>query len=408
MSIDIEAAMLDQTSSLQKTSSCTSESLVALIKKFETMSSDESERAFNIINLDDIVEKYRQWTNLLPRVTPYYAVQCNPDTYICRELARLGINFACVSIGEIEIIESVGVTPDRIIFSHPMKSPSHVLYAKQRGINLTVFDSKDELYKLRDLYPSCRLLIRIAVDDSHSVCQLDAKFGVQLKDVETLLSIAKEIGANVVGVAFNLHPGCINAQAYEHAIQLARSAFDIAEQIGFNFEVLDIGGGYPGTWGQDLVSFPAIASLVSTLLDRLFPNATIISEPGRYFVGSCSTLVTRVIGKRETLQPDGSLGFSYYLNDGLYGSLNVIIFDHYTPMPIPLKDCTGCPTYNTTIFGPTCDSLDKIISDHPFPQMCIGDVIYFLNMGAYSTCCGSEFNGFLLPNIHYIRFSELL
>jgi len=380
-----------------------------IVRKREDISMDEPDRPYYVINLDDLIEKFRQWKALLPRVHPYYAVKSNPDIEIVRELARLGASFDCASAGEIKLVRSIGVSADRIIFANPMKPPSHVAFAKQEGVNFTVFDSKEELYKLHDLHPQAKLLVRIRVDDSFSICPLNGKFGADVRDVEQLLNLSKQLGLSVVGLSFHVGSGCLSAQSYEKALSLAKSVFNTAEQMGINMDVLDIGGGFPGTWGQDIISFPAIVSVIAPLLDRYFPShINVIAEPGRYFCCSCSTLVTRIIGKREEVF-QGQTIFSYYLNDGLYGSFNCILYDHVTPVPYPFNDANvlSAQNFKTTMYGPTCDSLDKIVQDYQFPELQVGDQIYFPNMGAYTKAAGSEFNGFQSPKVHYIRASEL-
>lgn len=144
------------------------------------------------------------------------------------------------------------------------------------------------------------------------------------------------------------------------------------------------------------------------LLDEMFPlgKVRLIAEPGRYFVASSHTLVVNVIGLRKfeitedkkesdplsssssSLPPRKQYKFSYYVNDGLYGAFNNIMFDHAHVKPVPLPPTSECPPfsdqphYPSTIFGPTCDGIDCIIKDYPLPQLNVGDWIYFPNMGA--------------------------
>jgi len=40
--------------------------------------------------------------------------------------------------------------------------------------------------------------------------------------------------------------GCYDAEAYARAVLMARTVFDMAQQLGFHFDLLDIGGGFPG------------------------------------------------------------------------------------------------------------------------------------------------------------------
>jgi ornithine decarboxylase len=46
-------------------------------------------------------------------------------------------------------------------------------------------------------------------------------------------------------------------------------------------------------------------------------------------------------------------------------------------------------------FGPTCDSVDRLPGDVPFPDdIAEGDYVIMHGMGAYSTVTNSRFNGF--------------
>lgn len=46
-------------------------------------------------------------------------------------------------------------------------------------------------------------------------------------------------------------------------------------------------------------------------------------------------------------------------------------------------------------FGPTCDSLDRLPGDMPFPSdIAEGDIVIVHGMGAYSNVLNSRFNGF--------------
>jgi ornithine decarboxylase len=81
---------------------------------------------------------------------------------------------------------------------------------------------------------------------------------------------------------------------------LARKAFDIGAALGFNFKLLDIGGGFPGNRPEGL-QFKDIAKILGPCIDELFPpSVEVISEPGRYFVSSAFTLATNIIARRVT------------------------------------------------------------------------------------------------------------
>ena len=58
--------------------------------------------------------------------------------------------------------------------------------------------------------------------------------------------------------------------------------------------------------------------------------------------------------------------------------------------------------YSSSIWGPTCDGLDRIVEHCNLPEMHVGDWMLFENMGAYTVAAASTFNGFQRPNIYYV------
>lgn len=46
--------------------------------------------------------------------------------------------------------------------------------------------------------------------------------------------------------SFHIGSGCLEAGAFETAIEQSRRVFDIGFSVGFNMHILDIGGGFPG------------------------------------------------------------------------------------------------------------------------------------------------------------------
>jgi len=379
------------------------ESVESLMKKKINEASVENE-AFYIVNLSTVVKKYNEWNALLPRVKPFYAIKCNPSPAVIRTLAHLGANFDCASKAEIQQVMGSGVSASRIIYANPTKMKAHIEYAKSSGVEMMTFDNSHELTKLAELYPTARLLLRIITDDSNSVCRFSTKFGAPMDQCPALLRQAKELGLNVVGISFHVGSGCMSSQSFVAAIQSAHSVFKQAEEIGYQFSMLDLGGGWPGV-NDGRVNFANIANLIRPVIDELFPaDIEVIAEPGRYFVAESHSLAVNVFAKRSIVEKDGEKRFLYYVNDGVYQSFNCILFDHYEPKPLVLVPGEKTETYKCTIFGPTCDSMDCISKDIELPELEVGEWLYFNNMGAYSVAAASPFNGFKShPTTFYIQ-----
>lgn len=60
------------------------------------------------------------------------------------------------------------------------------------------------------------------------------------------------------------------------------------------------------------------------------------------------------------------------------------------------------PHHTSSVWGPTCDSIDCVSSATQLPSaLQVGDWLGFDNMGAYTICAASQFNGFEISNVVY-------
>jgi ornithine decarboxylase len=400
--------------------------------------------SFYLCDLGCVIRQKDRWDRALPRIRPYYAVKSNPDARVVKTLMVMGAGFDCASKNEIVEVLSLGAPPSDIIFANPCKAPSHILFAKEKGVLRMTFDNAQEVDKIREIYPEAHLVLRLLPDDSRSSSPLGSKFGAAVSEWGPLMDKCIALNMKLIGVSFHVGSGSYDTSAHEAAITLARSAFDLAASKGLKFTLLDIGGGWPGTDDGPL-NFDTIATAIKPQIDDLFPpDVEVISEPGRYFCTEAYTLAVSVISKREKFLPAPDQTdeeapqapqrqILYYMAEGLYGSFNNIIFDHFTPSPLLLKQPTASssnsgssnptspqptsPVQNhkaeehsidsslthSKLFGPTCDSIDVIIPDIQLPELDVGAWLYFINMGAYTAASASSFNGFSLPNaFHFV------
>ena len=159
-----------------------------------------SQEAFFLTDLGKVVGQYDQWRSLCPTVEPFYAVKCNNDPAILQTLATLRTGFDCASKAEIEQILEMGVSPERIIFANPCKMKSHVEYAKEKKVAMMTFDDEHELEKIKKIYPDAKLVIRILPPPTKAQCDLGCKYGVEPDRAPALLTRAKQLDMNIIGV----------------------------------------------------------------------------------------------------------------------------------------------------------------------------------------------------------------
>ncbi|KAE9047849.1 Ornithine decarboxylase [Phytophthora rubi] len=375
---------------------------------------DAAEDAFYTIDLRHVANQYKRMVTQLPRVLPFYTVKCHPNTRVLSLLAKLGAGVDCASQSEVALSLDHGVPPERIIFANPMKQRSHLRFAREHNVPLMVFDSSDELLKVKNEFPEAKLVLRLQVDDSKARHQFGPKFGTPMADVPALVETAKRLELNVVGVCFHVGVGVLEASAFVDAIVRAKQAFELGLDAGYTFTLLNLGGGFAG---DDLgpVKFEDAARAINAVLDELFPEdsgVAIISEPGRYFVSACATLTVNVIGRktdpeltdRDCTSEAKEPRYMYIVNDGKHGSFST---PHLCVVanPVVLKAANADESMPVpcSVWGPTMDGKDEITRETSLPVLEVGDWITFPRMGAYSFATGSTFNGFSLPSRIYIE-----
>ncbi|KAK9200711.1 hypothetical protein WN944_015909 [Citrus x changshan-huyou] len=344
------------------TTAATKEELTEFVRSTILKRQEFDEVPFYILDLGVVVTLYNQMISKLPMIHPHYAVKCNPEPALLEALAALGSNFDCASRSEIEAVLALGVSPDRIIYANPCKPVSHIKYAANVSVNLTTFDSVEELHKIRKWHPKCDLLIRIKPpDDSGAKHPLDSKYGADHhpQEIVPLLEAAEASGLSVVGVAFHIGSAATKFAAYRGAIVAAKAVFETAARLGNNkMRVLDIGGGFSFT-NSNTKSFQEAVSIIKEALHAYFPNELlpgsslrVISEPA---IAKCTPL---------------TLASSLTTSKGL------------------------SRTYNSKVFGPTCDAADEVFSGHKLPELELNDWLVFSEMGAYTRAHGTNFNGY--------------
>jgi len=359
-----------------------------------------------------------------PRITPHFAVKANPDPGLLRALAALGAGFDCASRAEISLVQGLGVHPDRIIYAHPCKPPAELRFACARGVALTTFDTGGEVVKLARWHPGARALLRIRADDPTARFCLGSKYGCEIGDAPALLAAAKAAGVAVVGVAFHVGSGARDPAAYGRAVVVSAAVFEAGKAAGHAMSILDLGGGFAG--GDPYLAdagLGAIAAAVRAALGTHFSaDMRVIAEPGRFFAEPVGTLAVAINGVRphpaiKPLPPPSTSAtrdaVDYFLSDGVYGSLNSIIYDDARLAFLPLRmvkegddgggggDATATTTpsrssvlFPSTLYGPTCDSADIVARGVALPRLGVSDFLLSPRAAAYSIAGASNFNGF--------------
>jgi len=341
---------------------------------------------------EGVRSRFRQIKDSLPEVNIYYAVKANDHPEILDALHRLGAGFEVASCGELERLLSLGVPADRIISSNPIKPPEFVDYAYSTGIDRFAVDSFEEVDKIARIAPRARVYVRISVPNEGSEWPLSRKFGVDPETALSILEHAKEKGLVPVGITFHVGSQCNNLRNWFLAIRSAAQLWRKAQLKGMRLMILNMGGGIPVRYINEALRIEDIAYYVRGLLGKYFPTPPyeLQMEPGRGVVGDQGLMVVSVIGKARRGE-ENWLYIDTGVFNGLAEALGGIRYPVYLDREGELKEWI--------LAGVSCDSMDVIAKDVYLPEPEVGDRLYLLSAGAYTTVYASDFNGFPRPKV---------
>lgn len=363
-----------------------------LFKVLKYLDKENIETPFLLMDRERVREKVSIIGRNIKNSKVFYAVKANPDDEIIKLADELNMGFEIASEGELKMLSSIGVKPERIISSNPVKSLKFLKMAASYGVNYFSYDSVDEVDKLVRFVPGCNVYVRLSVPNEGSEWPLSKKFGIELDDAATLLSYAKNKGLNPVGITFHVGSQCTNIYNWNTALDKANALWKIAERNGIRLSLLNIGGGYPIKYTKNVVNVETIEKNVNALIYEKFPMDTeIFIEPGRAVVGDAGIFVTSVIGKARRAD-ENWLYIDVGVFNGLMESVGGIKYSY-------LVEGSRQTKYKKkwTIAGPSCDSFDIIDKDVALPEPDVGNMILILSSGAYTISYASEFNGFSIP-----------
>ena len=317
-----------------------------------------------------------------------YAVKANAGEEVLANLVAAGIGtFDVASPEEMRAVRAV--CPQAVLhYNNPVRSPDEVAFAREMGVASCSVDDPRELEKLALLPRDVEVAVRLALPVTGAAYDFGAKFGAPPEAAAALLREVAEMGFRP---ALTFHPGtqCADPAAWGAYI---RAAAQVTRDAGVHIGRLNVGGGFASHRDGAAPDLEAIFDHIEQVTRQAFgPHApALLCEPGRAMAAEAFTLATRVKALRGA---DAVL-----LNDGVYGGL-FEARDIGTARRISAIAPDGTPRNGApvarTVFGPTCDSLDRLPEVIDLPSdLAEGDYLLFAGMGAYSLSLATRFNGY--------------
>ncbi len=350
----------------------------------------ETEDAVFIINKNSIRDRYQLINDLLPACKNHFAVKSCPQKVVIDEINNMNGYFDVASNGEIDLLKNSGVDIGKCIHTHPIKKAKEISYALENGITRFVVESEFELQKFEAYKNEVELMVRLSFSNQEAAIDLSSKFGLPPAQALAFLVKAKQMGYNICGVCFHVGSQMPSNRQYLHALQTCRALYDSALHIGMDLSVLDIGGGFPFYDSEDIDELTAFYTPINNYLKTHFKDIECLAEPGRFVATPIATLACQIIGKTQKEAHN-----IYYINEGVYGCISNKVFDFYSFDNLQVfrnnQKIVGAE-FPSILYGPTCDSFDKLTDQILLPELQIGDTIFFDNMGAYSIASTTNFN----------------
>ncbi len=343
-----------------------------------------------------------------PRLRILYALKANSNLALIRLLHARGIGAEVVSEGELFLARKAGVPAREILFTSSSKGPGEIACAVQDGILLNV-DSENELSQISAEAVRQKTTARISFrvnpgvdpDTFHKVNTgiSESKFGVHLEGGIALEAYRRAVSLpslTVVGLHAHIGSQIVDPAGHVETLRrLLAFALELKQSLGITLEFVDAGGGIgiPYEDGQAVMSPVDLASALTPVwadgTRALGYEPELWIEPGRWFVGPAGYLLARVNTVKRTpvrvfLNVDA--GFNTLMRPSMYGAYHRVRV---------VGRSEGDEIID--VAGDICETGDLLAEGRRLPRAAAGDLLVFLDAGAYGFSMTSEYNARPLP-----------
>ncbi|WP_118135185.1 type III PLP-dependent enzyme [Oceanicella sp. SM1341] len=348
-----------------------------------------------VLDIDAVETQYHALKAGLGEAAIHYAVKANPTREIVERLVASGSHFDAASRGEIELCLGLGARPEHISFGNTVKKVSDITFAHAAGITLFAADAEEELEKIAEHAPGAEVYIRLLIEESEADWPLSRKFGCGGDEAIRLMGVARDLGLSPVGISFHVGSQTRDPAMWCTPLDAVARTWTAAREAGFALNLLNIGGGFPAFYGEDI---PAPASYAAEVMRhvraRFGAVERVMAEPGRGLVAEAGAIACEVLLTSKKREDD--LVRWVYLDIGKFSGLaetmdEAIRYQFVTPHD-------GEATSACILAGPSCDSADVLYEKRPVQlpvNLRAGDKVIIRNCGAYTSSYSSVgFNGF--------------
>ena len=347
----------------------------------------------------------------------YFAVKATPNPHLMKLLQEFDFGSDCSSLAELVLAEKVGNVGEKIMFTSNDTPAEEFQKAWDLGA-IVNFDDISHIDYFAEVVPAFTAQIAAEADRRVFCCRYnpgplkggnaiigkpeEAKYGFTREQLFEGYRKLKAYGVT----RFGLHTMVAsNELDPDYIVDTAKMLFDLVadltQQLGIDFEFVNIGGGIgipyrPDQQAMDLarVSDGIRTAYKATVEGRGLKPLKLYMECGRCITGPYGYLVARVRHIKNTYRMYAGLDacMSNLMRPALYGAYHEIV--------VPGKESSGDTTvYDVT--GSLCENNDKFAIQRVLPVLERGDLVVICDAGAHGHAMGFQYNGKL-------RSAELL
>jgi len=325
-----------------------------------------------------------------------YAVKANSNLSVLKHLANLGSGCDCVSIGEVKRALIAGVQKYKIIFSGVGKKDSEIKEALQKDILMLNLESEEEMYRVEAISKELNIKARVSIrvnpnidPKTHPYISTglhENKFGVDIQSAKKMYLYAnKSEFLNPIGIHFHIGSQITETLPFKEASVVIADLLKSLKAANIDIKFFDVGGGIGITYkDEETISLYEYAQNIFEALGN--QDITIVCEPGRFLVGNCGYLVTKVLYEKKNDKKRFVI-VDTAMNDLLRPSL----YKAYHDFELLGDDKDGEKSL-ADIVGPICESGDFLAKDIQIAQTKHDDIIVIKSAGAYGFTMSSNYN----------------
>lgn len=351
---------------------------------------------------------------------PLYASKACSFKQIYRIMKEMGMGIDVVSPGEIYTANAAGYDLANAYFHGNNKTDSDIAFAMDCGVGYFVADNLEEVKAIerlaaeRDMIQDILLRITPGIDphtyDEVSTGKVDSKFGSAIETGQAAQITADALACKHIHLAgFHCHVGSqvFGEDVFERTANvMLRFIKDMKDQLGYEAEQLNLGGGYGVRYvetdeGLDIAEkVQSVAREIKNVCEQLkIQCPMILMEPGRSIVAdSGMTLysignVKRIPEYKNYVSIDG--GMTDNPRFALYKSKYTFYVANRMNETADLK---------AAIAGRCCESGDLIGQDAAVPSgTARGDILAVCTTGAYNYSMASNYNRIGRPAVVMLK-----